>query len=515
MITSMRISGSQGAVVAGRLTVIGATAAATAGALAQQIRFGEPVLYDDTGRSGYLASGDFDRDAHMDMVVTGGGAINIYFNDGVGQLHAETAIAYRSIWNLAAADMDGDRDLDVVWFDRREDRTYVLSVWYNAGDGRAGETIETPFPGFENVPMVVWDLNADGLNDVVFGAEPATVDAFINGGDRTFALTRIFEYDLPDYTLSSFVPGDFDDDGDADIAATFQYIYDYRYKSVKGTNVSLLMNDRTVPFRLGPEISLPWEQNDVVAWAMAGGDLDGDGDLDAVLAGSPGNDPGPDEFVVLENTEGALYPADTYRLSEGWPESVDLADVDTDGRLDVVFATGTIRGVYVLRNLGGLEFAGMSPFPSGIYGSSMNVAELNGDGQFDLVQAGTEGFAVLVNETAIHGPRLDVSRLVRGQVATFTVREAAPGERVTLLYSLGGAGRTRGRQFLGGITLDLRQPITECATATAGSDGSVIVRRRIPANAPLEPIVFQAVIRRGPGGADSVKTPFASVLVED
>lgn len=515
MTSSKRFSVSQNAIAVGRLTAVGASAAATAGAFAQTIRFDEPVRYDETGRSGYLVSGDFDRDAQTDIVVTGNGAINIYFNNGAGQFHAETAIAYRSIWNLAAADMDADRDLDIVWFDRREDRTYVLSVWYNSGDGRTGELVETPFPGFENVPMVVWDLNSDGLNDVIFGAEPGTVDALINQSNRTFALTRVFEYDLPDYTLSSFVPGDFDGDGDSDIAATFQYIYSYRYKSVKGTNVLLLMNDRQVPFRLGSEISLPWEQNDVVAWSMVAGDLDGDGDLDAIVAGSPGNDPGPDEFVVLENSGQALSMASTYRASEGWPEEAALADIDTDGRLDFVFATGTIRGVYVLRNLGDLEFAGTTPFASGIHGSSMNVAELNGDGQFDLVHAGSDGFAVLMNRTAIRGPRLEVSRLVRDQIATFVVRDAVPGERVSLLYSLGGIGRTRGRQLLGGMTLDLRQPVMEFATARADSDGSAVVRVRIPSNAPLGPVAFQAAIRRGPGGTESVKTPFANVLVED
>lgn len=482
---------------------------------AQTIRFGDPVRYTDTGRAGYLVSADFDRDANVDVVVTGGSAIHIYFNNGSGQLHPETAIPFRSIWNLAAADMDGDQHVDLVWFDRREDRTYVLSVWYNAGDGRSGEIVETAFPGFQNVPAVVWDLTSDGLEDVVFSAEPATVDAFINQGDRTFALTRLFEYDLPDYELRTFVPGDFDDDGDVDLTATFQYIYYYRDKTVKGTNVSLLLNDREIPFRLGPEISLPWNDNDVVAWSMAAGDLDGDGDLDAVVAGSPGNDPGPDEFALLENVGGALSLADTYRASEGWPRGIALADINTDGRLDLVYVTDAIQGAYVVRNEGDFNFVGMSPFPTGMHGSSMSVADLDGDGQFDLMHAGSLGFAVLMNETSLRGPRLTTSTLRRGQIATFLVENAEPGESVHFLYSARGVGRTRGRQELGGITLDLRFPVISFATTRAGPGGTAVLQRRVPANAALGPVTFQAVIRRGPMGRDSVKSTFRTVLVED
>lgn len=482
---------------------------------AQPIRFGDPVRYTDTGRAGYLVSADFDRDANVDVVVTGGSAIHIYFNNGSGQLHPETAIPFRSIWNLAAADMDGDQHVDLVWFDRREDRTYVLSVWYNAGDGRSGEIVETAFPGFQNVPAIVWDLTSDGLEDVVFSAEPATVDAFINQGDRTFALTRLFEYDLPDYGLQAFAPGDFDNDGDVDIAATFQYIYSYRYKNVKGSNVSLLMNDRQTPFRLGSEIALPWDVNDIVAHAMTAGDLDGDGDVDVVVAGSPGNDPGPDEFVMLENDGGRLSNAATHRASEGWPEALALADIDTDGRLDVVFATGSIRGVYVVRNAGRFLFEGMSPFPTTMLGSMLSIADLDGNGQFDLMHSGSTGFAVLFNQTPLRGPRLESSTLVRGQSATFVVNGARPGERVEYLYSATGVGRTRGQQALGGMTLDLRAPIIHFATARADAQGVAVLRRRIPANAALGPISLQAVIRRGPDGVDSVKTPFRTSLIQD
>jgi len=37
----------------------------------------------------------------------------------------------------------------------------------------------------------------------------------------------------------------------------------------------------------------------------------------------------------------------------------------------------------------------------------------------------------------------------------------------------------------------------------------------MPPRAPLTEVVLQAVIRRGPGGADSVKTPFRTARITD
>lgn len=514
--TSNRLSFLQDGSPMARITAIGAGAAtATSGALGQPIRFDGPLHYSDTGGTGNVLTGDFDRDAHTDVVVTGGGAINIYFNDGAGGLLPETAIPYLSLWYLAAADMDEDADIDIVWIDRREDQTYVVSIWYNAGDGRSGEVVQTALSNFKRIPVQIWDVDSDDRNDVLFSAGPASVDVMLNKGNRIFTEARLFEYDLPEYTLSAMVAGDFDGDGDADIAATFQYIYYVYYKEVKGTNVSLLMNDRAIPFRLGPELILPWATNSVLAWSMSTGDLDGDGDLDVVTAGSPTRESGPDEFAVLENTGGAFSLATMYRASEGWPEETALVDIDTDGRLDLVFATGVVKGIYVVRNLGGFQFSGMAPFPSRISGSTMSVADVDGDGQFDLLHGGRQGFAVLTNRTPLDGPRLEVSRLVRGQNATFAVHNARAGERVHLLYSVEGIGRTRGQAPLGGMTLDLRPQVLELATIRADQTGSAVFRTRIPADAPLGPAAFQAVIRRGRGGFGSVKSPFRTVLVEE
>lgn len=64
---------------------LGTTAVSTS-AGAQIIRFDEPVVFTETGRANFLVSADLDRDAHVDVIVTGGGAVNVYFNDGAGGL---------------------------------------------------------------------------------------------------------------------------------------------------------------------------------------------------------------------------------------------------------------------------------------------------------------------------------------------------------------------------------------------------------------------------------------------
>ncbi len=494
---------------------LGSTAMGAAAA-AQVIRFSEPVLYTETGGAGQLLTADLDSDAHVDVIVTGGNAVNVLFNDGAGGLAAETRISYeRSLSHLRASDLDGDLHVDLVWFERLDDGTRALSVWYNSGDGRSGELQRVPVSEYSGVPAAIWDVNGDGLDDVLFSAGGRSLDALVNQGDRTFVPLQIFEYHVSRYSLQTFVPGDFDGDGDADVAAMFQYFYSNRYTYVKGTVVSLLINDRALPFRLGSEVGLEWTDDDIAGCASVTGDFDGDGDLDVMISGRPLRGLTPSAFVSLENLGGRFALIETYRAADGAPNAVSVADINTDGRLDVAFATDAIRGVYVRQNLGGFSFGGMSPFPTSIRGALLSTADLDGDGQFDLVQAGSGGIAVLFNETDLVGPRLGISELRRDQVATFLVEGARPDETVYFLHSPEGVGRSRGRQELGGLVVDLSPPTILMASARANENGVAICRRRIPANARLGPVTFQAVIRRGPGGVHSVKTPFRTVLLQD
>jgi hypothetical protein len=78
------------------------------------------------------------------------------------------------------------------------------------------------------------------------------------------------------------------------------------------------------------------------------------------------------------------------------PQSFALADVNGDGRPDVVTTNNDGKSVSVLRNRGNGTFASKRDYRVGVDPSPLAVAELNGDGHPDLVARGSEAHSLSV-----------------------------------------------------------------------------------------------------------------------
>lgn len=509
--------GERSTSVVSPLAVFGlGTTAISAGVLAQPIQFDDPNPYTDEGWVVRLATADFDRDAQMDIAVQASTGIQILFNDGAGGLIAGEPIALPiQVYDLAAADMDDDLDADVLWMERQANQDYVLNIWYNDGDGRSGQLQQVVLQERPWIPMIPTDFDGDGRTDVIFGRAGRTISVLLNRGVGSFEQRDLFTMGGTSYGLEAMAAGDFDLDGDVDIAATYQYVYSYRYTYIKGTQVMLLLNEGGESLRQSGATGLPWQDDNIRAVSMATGDLDGDGDIDVVITGQTLDDGPPNQTAFVRNDPVARpvlvtqYPSSARRRS-----AITLEDLNTDGRLDVVFVDDGVRGVNIIRNDGDFVFTGLSPFYSGIDGPALGVADLSSDGQFDLLHAGMNGLAVLANATPFRGPQLGASRLVRGQQAILVVSGAVPGETVDFVYGLSGAGHSRGILSLGGLTLDIAEPVVHLGRAQAQANGRAVLRRTIPSDTPSGPVTIQAMIGRGPGGRDSVKTLFSTALIE-
>jgi len=126
------------------------------------------------------------------------------------------------------------------------------------------------------------------------------------------------------------------------------------------------------------------------AWGVALGDLDGDGDLDAVFAnfGDFVSDETERNRVCVGNGAGGFTCSDVSQDS-GHATAVALGDVDGDGDLDAVFAYfGGDNRACLGDGSGG--FANCAPsLPSGGYLYTMDVAlgDVDGDGDLDAVFA--------------------------------------------------------------------------------------------------------------------------------
>jgi hypothetical protein len=207
------------------------------------------------------------------------------------------------------------------------------------------------------------DLDGDVDLDLVTVLQFDAIRSFTNSGAGTFEVRpgepigRVFEV---------LLAADLEADGDPDLVLGGQGGHSF---------VSIMVNDGTGRFANGPVLS------SVNTFALAGGDLDGDGDLDLVFEDATSR-----KAVVNLFSGGAFEPA-----AELPAESVIrliAGDFDADGDLDVA---GVLQGhdmIRVFLNDGDARFPSFLDSPGGNTNSRFTPADLDGDGDLDLVEAG-------------------------------------------------------------------------------------------------------------------------------
>ncbi|MBY0434180.1 MAG: VCBS repeat-containing protein, partial [Cyclobacteriaceae bacterium] len=142
-------------------------------------------------------------------------------------------------------------------------------------------------------------------------------------------------------------------------------------------------------------------------WAVSAGDLNGDGKADLAVANSTGN------FVsVFRNTSsgaGNINFAAKLDFATGVrPQSVSIADLDGDGKPDLVLANLNSNTVSVFRNtssLGSISFGSKVDFATGTAPRSVSIADLDGDGKPDLAvvnsSTGSNSVSVIRNTSSV------------------------------------------------------------------------------------------------------------------
>lgn len=341
---------------------------------------------------------------------------------------------------LQAADMDGDGHLDVVVGQMGSSREKELAVYLNTnGDGSVWRRLPVDAVGLHN--GIVADIDKDGAPDIVgsdhTGRPPLLLwlNRLPGGGQRSDAVWRRIGIGRHHVATFGLAVGDFDGDGDKDIASG-PFLYHnpgggltrpWRESRLPGGWTAFAAMDVEGRDRLNLLVRRPERDTTVLAWMepragwavhplgavpasshREGGQgwsiiRPGGGAL-AVPAGDALAVPAGGALVVSDG--GGIHafrrPADPHGpwsriLVSDRPsdEGLAVADIDRDGWLDVVATTGQGKQVEWYRNPGRWQdhwsANAIGAMPEAVFPDRVAVADLDGDGRLDVVVSEENG----------------------------------------------------------------------------------------------------------------------------
>jgi len=329
-------------------------------------------------------------------------------DDGFFEGNSEESHA--AVW----ADFDNDGDYDLfnahTWTGRSR-------LYRNDGNGRFVDLTESAniqVIDRESRGVAAGDINGDGRADIVLSAwEGQKNVAYINRGNFHFRRKDGLGIDGRELSNQGIMLTDYDSDGDLDLASTGWYALDLPLGPI-----ALYQNRGDGFFRdVTQESGITFKENAPGnGWAF--GDVDNDGDLDALVIGQ-------DTAKLYMNTGGGSFQF--AQLFSRGDFTAALGDFDHDGDLDIYFG-----GNQAIFENNGKGFFRRVPVPGlqglGANARAVSMVDIDNDGDLDLAVASKRGPNTLFRNNQNDDNWLQVElRSPRGEAGAFGARVSVYG----------------------------------------------------------------------------------------
>ena len=412
------------------------------GSFRSALDYFSPVPDNSGGHTQTITTADLNGDGYLDLVVgnccDGTLGITVFLSNPDGSLQpGKNYGSSGSLASVAIADFDGDKILDIAALNITGDS---VQIFKGNGDGTFTESASYPTSGTDAsglnngpfIQMVTHDFNHDGHPDLaIANFDSQNISVLLNDGSGGFHPASIFA--LPGNGQAIAV-ADVNNDGVFDLVVT-------GYSTPGSASVLLGNADGTFQAPANPPPALGYNLPGNIALA----DLDGDGKADLVVTV---DDPvaGTGIAVAKGNGDGTFQPAvffsttlQSVTLAKPVPGSVQIADLNGDGKLDLVYSNANYGTIGVLYNTGTNAFAaGMFydpvEYPAGANVYSLALADVNHDGAVDVVMADEDftGVTVLLNASGSSSALASSANpAIVSQSVTFTATLAAKVRGVT------------------------------------------------------------------------------------
>ena len=335
-----------------------------------------------------VALGDVNSDGKQDLLTANfvSNTFSVLLGNGNGTFAAKTDFSTGSRpYSVTLGDVNGDGKLDIV---TSNNFANTVSVLLGNGNGTFGP--KTDFSTGDGPRSVEFgDLNGDGkLDMVVVNGRSNSVSLLLGNGNGTFQSQQTFA--TGSSPVSVFL-GDLNNDGRLDIATVNE----------TSNNVSILLasgGKGGVGLSSGAPTTIPRLSTTAspLYTDVQFGDFNRDGKQDIISVGS-----GANLTINLGNGDGTYKAAAQVDATK--PNQIRIADVNNDGKLDIIGSSPALGNFLVYAGNGDGKFKTPTTSVAAKNNFNFELVDINNDGNLDIVTqigngstTGTNGVGVML-----------------------------------------------------------------------------------------------------------------------